>query len=384
MQPLAIIWRNSRLRVICYQILLLTAIILGCWYAANNALTNLSQQGIASGFGFLRQQTGFSIIMHLIDYSERSTYLRAFVVGLLNTLLVSAIGIVYASILGLVIGIARLSRNWLIAKLALIYIEIFRNIPLLLQIFFWYFAILRHLPRPQQSHIFFDSVVLNIRGLYLPKLIITTEYNILFIAIILAAGLSIAWYWYCGYLQQSSGKQLSRWLPILITMFSLPALTLVIADLPLQFEYPQLGRFNFQGGIIIIPEFIAMLLALSIYTAAFIAEIVRAGILAVPPGQTEAAYALGLKPNLTMRLIIIPQALRIIIPPLTSQYLNLIKNSSLAAAIAYPDLVAVFAGTVLNQTGQAIEVIAITMTVYLLISLTIALIMNWFNKRAIH
>lgn len=378
---IAKIWRRQSSREIVYQLLVVVALMALGGYFFSNATTNLEQQGIASGFGFFDNPAGFDIILHLIDYSEQSSYGRAFVVGLLNTLLVSLLGIMIASVLGLLIGLARLSDNWLVAKISALYIEIFRNIPLLLQIFFWYFAVLRTLPHPRQSIELGHACALNIRGLYCPKPIFTPDIFPFVLSLILAVVFGYGLALYAKRRQRLTGQQWSVLMPTLILLVLLITACSRQWGLPFYLDYPVLKGFNFHGGFVIIPELTALLLALSIYTAAFIAEIVRAGILAVPKGQSEAAASLGLKRSLVIRFVVLPQALRVIIPPLTSQYLNLTKNSSLAAAIAYPDLISVFAGTVLNQTGQAIEVIGITMAVYLTISLTISTLMNLYNRR---
>jgi general L-amino acid transport system permease protein len=307
--------------------------------------------------------------MKLIEYSEQSTYGRAFLVGLLNTLLVSALGIVLATVLGFVIGVARLSRNWLIARLATVYIETIRNLPLLLQIFFWYFAVIRTLPGPRESLSLWNSVYLNNRGLYVPAPVPGPEFW--WAMIVVLASAALAWF------LRPRETRPSR--PVAVGGPAAALLILAFAMLA-SWEIPALRGFNFAGGWVLIPELVALLVALTTYTAAFIAEIVRAGIESVPRGQVEAAEALGLSPRQTLTRIVIPQALRVIVPPLANQYLNLTKNSSLAAAIAYPDLVSVFAGTVLNQTGQAVEVIAITMAVYLAISLAISAGMNLYNR----
>ena len=375
------VWNDPTYRAIFFQLLLLALVVGFGLYIFNNTTANLERQGIASGFGFLQTTAGFDIITHLIDYSEESTYGRAFLVSLINTLVLAAIGIVLATILGVIIGIARLSPNWLIARIATVYIETIRNIPLLLQIFFWYFAVLRAVPHPRDSMQIFDTFFLNNRGLYSPAPIFEPGFWLIpasiGVAIIAITTIAI----WAKRRQERTGEQFHTVWVSLGIFFGLPLLAAVVTGFPLSWEYPELKGFNFRGGLVIIPEFMSMLLALSIYTAAFIAEIVRAGIQAVSHGQTEAAYALGLRPGPTLRLVILPQALRVIIPPLTSQYLNLTKNSSLAAAIAYPELVSVFAGTVLNQTGQAVEIIAITMAVYLTLSLLISLFMNWYNQK---
>jgi general L-amino acid transport system permease protein len=374
-------WYDPRVRAIVFQGLVLGSTIALAVFIVGNTLENLERRGIASGFSFLSSTSGFAIIQSLIDYSEESSYGRAFLVGLLNTLLVAGLGIVLATVLGFLIGVARLSSNWLISKLAAAYVEVFRNIPLLLQLFFWYFAVLRALPAPRQSMSLGDAVFLNIRGLYLPGPL--PEPGFWWIPAALLAGVTgvVLLALWARRRRDLTGRSFHTGFVSLGLLLGLPLLAAVVTGLPVGWEYPHLRGFNFRGGIRLIPEFIALLLALTIYTAAFIAEVVRAGIQSVSHGQAEAAHALGLRPGQTLRLVVIPQAMRVIIPPLTNQYLNLTKNSSLAAAIAYPDLVSVFSGTVLNQTGQAIEVIAITMGVYLSISLLISLFMNWYNKR---
>ena len=341
----------------------------------------MEQRGITTGFGFLDNAAGFGILQSLIPYDETYTYGRTFVVGLLNTLLVAALGIFFATFLGFFIGIARLSHNWLVARLATVYIETFRNIPLLLQIMFWYFAVLRPLPLPRQSLSVGDSVFLNNRGLFLPRPIVEDGFGLVVAALLVAIIGAVLLTRWARRRQEASGQQFPAGLSGFVLIIGLPLLTYWVSGSPLHWDYPVLGGFNFRGGLEVIPELAALVLALSIYTAAFIAEAVRSGIQSVSHGQTEAAYALGLRPRVTLKLVIIPQAMRVIIPQLTSQYLNLTKNSSLATAIGYPDLVNVFAGTTLNQTGQAVEVIAMTMGVYLLISLVISLFMNWYNKR---
>lgn len=374
-------WNDPRIRSIGFQCIALLGVVAFGLYLFHNTQTNLQQRGIASGFGFLSSPAGFGIIQHLLPYSESDSYGRVFWVGLFNTLLVSALGIFFATLLGFIIGIARLSKNWLVAKLAMAYIEVFRNIPLLLQIFFWYFAVLRAMPAPRQSVNLGDVLFLNLRGLYVPAPVFETGFWVVLVALLAAVAATVILHRWARRRQELTGKRFPVVATSLGLVLGLPGLAFAAAGFPLSWEYPELQGFNFQGGLVVIPELAALLAALSIYTAAFIAEIVRAGIQAVSHGQTEAAYSLGLRPSYTLRLVVIPQALRVIIPPLTSQYLNLTKNSSLAAAIGYPDLVSIFAGTVLNQTGQAIEVIAITMAVYLTISLLISLLMNWYNRR---
>lgn len=374
-------WRDPAKRALLFQVLLVTVVAGIIWYIVDNTLTNLSTRGITTGFGFLDDPAGFAIAQSLIPYAETDTYGRTFVVGLLNTLLVSFLGILGATILGFIIGVARLSPNWLIRKLASAYVEVFRNLPLLLQMFFWYFAVLRTLPGPRDSLNINDTLFLNVRGLYLPEPVPGEGFGLVWLALAAALTLSVWLLRFNLRRQEATGRRLPAWWISLGLVLILPALAFMLQGSPLSWNYPELRGFNFRGGMTIIPEFLALWLSLTIYTAAFIAEIVRSGIQAVSHGQTEAAHALGIKDSLTLRLVIIPQAMRVIIPPLTSQYLNLTKNSSLATAIGYPDLVSVFAGTTLNQTGQAIEVIAITMLVYLTISLSVSLFMNWFNSR---
>ncbi|MCP5159460.1 MAG: amino acid ABC transporter permease [Gammaproteobacteria bacterium] len=373
-------WNNPQIRALIFQALALIATVAFGWTIFDNTQDNLHRLGIASGFGFLSSPSGFDIIQTLIPYSATSSYGQVFWVALLNTLLVSALGVVLATLLGFIIGVARLSKNWLIAKLALVYIETFRNIPLLLQIFFWYFAVLRAAPAPRQSLSLGDAFFLNIRGLYLPAPQFQPGFGWVLAVLGSAVVLVLVLARWARQRQMATGQPFPVLRTALALLLGLPLAAFWLTGSPLHWEYPELRGFNFQGGLAVIPEMASLLLALTIYTAAFIAEIVRAGIQAVSHGQTEASFSLGLSSHLTLRLIILPQALRVIIPPLTNQYLNLTKNSSLAAAIGYPDLVAAFAGTTLNQTGQAIECIAITMAVYLTISLLISLGMNWYNQ----
>ena len=377
------IWNDPVYRGIFFQFVLLACVVLLGYYIFNNVATNLQRQNIASGFGFLETTAGFGIIMHLVEYTEESSYGRAFLVGLLNTIIMSVIGIALATVLGVIIGVARLSTNWLIAKLAMVYIEIVRNIPLLLQIFFWYFAVLRTVGSPRDLYERGESVAfgVNNRGLYLPAPEFEPAFRWVWIVLVIAIVALIIIRIWAKRRQAQTGQQFPLFWTALGLLLGLPFLVFLITGLPVNFSYAVMGGFKLSGGLVIIPEFVALLLALAIYTAAFIAEIVRAGIQAVNYGQTEAARSLGLKGGPTLRLVILPQALRVIIPPLTSQYLNLTKNSSLAVAIAYPDLVSVFAGTVLNQTGQAVEILLLTMAVYLTLSLLISLFMNWYNKK---
>lgn len=372
---------HPAVRAWLFQIIAILAVLAVAIYLIHNTITNLSNRGITSGFAFLDRGAGFGIVQHLIDYEEGDTYGRVFLVGLLNTLLVSALCILFASMLGFFLGLARLSENWLLRKISTIYIETFRNIPPLLQIFFWYFAVLRNLPGPRQAVDAFEVAFLSNRGLYIPSPIMAEGLLPFIAALVIVAAVSIGLFRYNRAHQIKTGQLRRTWPVTLILLIALPVLAHWIFGPALHWDVPELRGFNFRGGMVLIPELAALTLALSIYTSAFIAEIIRAGIQAVPHGQHEAARSLGLPNPVTLRQVIIPQAMRVIIPPLTSQYLNIVKNSSLAAAIGYPDMVSLFAGTVLNQTGQAIETIAITMSVYLIISLTISLLMNIYNRR---
>jgi general L-amino acid transport system permease protein len=347
----------------------------------SNAQANLQAQRIATGFGFLNQTAGFAVSQALIPYQESDTYLRVFIVGLLNTLLVSIIGIFLATILGFIVGLGRLSPNWLVARLAGGYVELIRNLPLLFQILFWYLAVLATLPSPRQSVSLFGTIFLNNRGLIVPRPVGEPGFEPFAFAILLAVLASIGLSVYNRRRLYATGHRMKIWPYVLGMLIGLPLVATLIFGKPVTFEMPVLRGLNFATGSRLIPEFVALLLALSTYTAAFIAEIVRAGVLSVHKGQMEAASSLGLPRGSALRLIVVPQALRVILPPLTNQYLNLTKNSSLAVGIGYPDLVSVFAGTTLSQTGQAIEIIAITMGVYLLISLVTSAIMNFYNWR---
>ncbi len=374
-------WNDPRIRAIVFQVLVTAGVVAVGAYLVRNLLHNLEVRGISTGFDFLANRAGFAVNQSLVAYDESSSYGRTFVVGLLNTVLVSALGIVLATILGFVIGVARLSRNWLVSTLAATYIEIFRNIPLLLQILFWYFAVFLNLPPPAEALSIGDSVFLTLRGLYLPRPVAESGFGwtvFAFAAAVAGAAFLVRW---ARRRQEKTGQIFPAFLASSALLVVVPLAAFLLTGRPLAWVSPQLEGFNFTGGLSVIPELGALLVALAIYTAAFIAETVRAGILSVSHGQTEAASALGLRRSWTLRLVIIPQAMRVTIPPLTSQYLNLTKNSSLATAIGYPDLVSLFAGTTLNQTGQAVEVMAMTMAVYLTISLVISLFMNWYNAR---
>ncbi|HTM75547.1 MAG TPA: amino acid ABC transporter permease [Pseudolabrys sp.] len=382
-RPARVVFYNDpKVRSIAYQLVLCTVVALLVYGAARNAIDNLARAQIASGFGFWNQTAGFDISQTLIEYSSRgSTYGRAFWVGLLNTLLVAGLGIVFATIIGFIVGISRLSSNWLLAKAAGGYVEIIRNLPLLLQLLFWYNAVLKALPDLRDSIVIPGGLILNNRGFFLPLPVLKGGVGFFELSLLVGVGGAIAFYVWARKRQERTGQRPPVLAVTLLLVIGLPLAVFAIVGRPIGFEFPQAGRFNIAGGIEVLPEFVALLFGLSIYTAAFIAEVVRAGILAVSRGQSEAAYSLGLRPGPTQRLIVVPQAMRVIIPPLTSQYLNLTKNSSLAVAIGYPDLVQVFTGTVLNQTGQAVEVVAITMLVYLVISLVTSLLMNLYNRR---
>ena len=372
--------RDPKLRGLLLQALLCGAIGLLAYGAIHNAAENLARANIATGFGFWNVTAGFDISQTLIDYSSQgSTYGRAFWVGLLNTLLVAGLGIAFATVIGFAVGIARLSKNFLVERLATAYVELIRNVPLLLQLLFWYNAVLKALPEIAASVVMPGGFILNNRGLFIPRPLFADGSQIVAVlacTVVLAVVFNVA----AGRVERLQRALTVRIAAIALIAIGVPVAAFVAAGAPFAFEYPQIGRFNVRGGAEVLPEFVALLLGLSIYTAAFIAEVVRAGLKSVSPGQTEAAQALGLRRMQTLRLIVIPQAMRVIIPPLTSQYLNLTKNSSLAVAIGYPDLFLV-AGTVLNISGQAVEVVVITMAVYLTFSLVIALVMNIYNAR---
>jgi general L-amino acid transport system permease protein len=363
------------------QILFVAALAWIAYEIVANARANLEAQRITSGFGFMANTAGFDVSQALIPYSGSDTYIRVFLVGLLNTLLVAVIGIFFATIIGFLVGLGRMSPNWLLARVAGAYVELIRNLPLLFQILFWYLAVLAALPNPRQSISLFGSFFLSNRGFVIPKPVGHDGLMPFVIAIVIAIVASLLLRNYARRLLFQSGKLLTIWPYVLGLLIGLPLIAALVFGKPVTFEMPELKGFNFSGGSRVIPEFVALTLALSTYTAAFIAEIVRAGIQSVHKGQMEAGSSLGLSRGSTLRLIVVPQALRVILPPLTNQYLNLTKNSSLAVAIGYPDLFSVFAGTTLSQTGQAIEIIAITMGVYLLISLVTSAIMSFYGWR---
>ncbi|BAT60421.1 putative glutamine ABC transporter permease protein GlnM [Variibacter gotjawalensis] len=373
---------DPKIRSIAYQVLLCAFVVGLIGFAIKNAADNLARAKIASGFGFWNNLAGFDISQHLIPYSSvTSTYGDAFWVGLLNTLLVAVLGIILATVLGFGVGIARLSKNYLVSRIANGYVEIIRNLPLLLQLLFWYNAVLKALPQVRDSVAIPGGLLLNNRGLFLPAFTFNYGGQLLLGAIGAAIVGGLAFRFWAKRQQITTGKQYPTFLVFLGLLIGLPFLVLLAGQVSVSVAYPEASRFNIRGGTEILPEFVALLLGLVIYTAAFIGEVVRAGILAVSKGQTEAANALGLRGGPTLRLVVIPQAMRVIIPPLTNQYLNLTKNSSLAVAVGYPDLVQIFTGTVLNQTNQAVEVVVITMAVYLTISLVTSIGMNWYNSR---
>ena len=376
--------KNFQLGNLIPQFLLLFCFVLLIFYFTKNAQVNLLARNITSGFDFLKTNSGFDVQFSLIAYDGSYSFGRAYLVGLLNTLLVSFFGIIFATILGFVIGISRLSENLLLSKLSQFYVELFRNLPLILQIFFWYFVVLRNLPSTEKSLILLDFLIINVQGFYFPKFIFS---NFEFIIYGLAFSILTIFMliYYSNKLFYNSGKRLPVFKLSIFLLILFPVILSFLGNVGLKFEQAKLiqnfGIFNYVGGVKLVPEFLALLFALSLYTSTFIAENVRAGILSISKGQKEAAKSLGFNNSLSLKLIVIPQALRVIIPPTTNQYLNLVKNSSLAAGIGYPDLTSVFAGTSLSQTGKAIEIIFIVMMTYLSISLFISLILNWYNKK---
>ena len=373
--------RNERVRGVLFQLLTVIGLVAFLWYIGTNTVSNIEQRGIQTGFGFLDGTAGFAINEAPIEFNETYTHGRVFLVGLLNTLIIGFVGIIFATLLGLLVGILRLSNNWLVRKIAKAYIDIFRNIPPLLQILFWYNVVLNSLPHPRASIELLDSIFINNRGLYIPQFSWnTTTYAILASIIFTIIGIYLLNKW--SNKRQEKTGEIFPVAPVgIIAIIVVPFLAYFIGGANLGLQYPELKGFNFQGGKVITPEFLALTFALVIYTATFIAEAVRSGIEAVGKGQKEAASSLGLSPYQSLKLVVLPQAVRISIPPIINQYLNLVKNSSLAAAIGYPEIVTVFAGTSLNQVGQAIEIIAMTMAVYLTISLVVSAILNWFNQK---
>lgn len=374
------LWNNPKFRGLLAQIVVVALLIAGVAFLYINTVANLERQNSSFGFDFLAKSAGFDIITSLIPYSAASSYGRAIFVGFLNTLLVAGSGIILATILGFIVGVMRLSKNVVVSFAATTYIEIVRNIPLLLQIFVWYALVLKPLPGPKQAINMADSVFISNRGIIMPMPQFGPGAWLAFAFLIAAIVASFVLTRWSRLRQEKTGQRFPAGLVSFAIIVLSPIIGLLLAGWPLTFDYPALAGFNFKGGMTLIPEFLALLAALVFYTATYIAEIVRAGIQAVSHGQTEAAHALGLRPNPTLRLVVIPQAMRVIIPPLTSQYLNLTKNSSLAIAIAFPDLVAM-GGTVMNQSGRAIEVVIIWMVVYLSLSLATSAFMNWYNAR---
>ncbi len=375
------IWYDPKVRSAFFQLLFLGLLGYFALTIVHNTTSNLEHRGITTGFDFLTQEAGFGILQSLVEYDETHTFGKTFVVGLMNTALVAVLGVIFATIVGFLVGVGRLSSNWLIARLSTVYVEIFRNIPILLQILFWYIAVLSVLPSPRQSIEFGDSVFLNLRGLYLPAPVFEDGALWIGIAALVACVLAFCISRRGKKRQVLTGQTLPSFRIGLALIITLPTLAWLVTGQPVSMEVPELKGFNFRGGIAVIPELMALLLGLTLYTASYIAENVRAGIEAVSHGQKEAAEALGLSEGRTMRLVVIPQAMRVIIPPLATNYMNLIKNSSLGIAAGYPDLVNVFMGTTLNQTGQAVEIVFMTMAVYLSLNLLVSLFMNWFNQR---
>jgi len=371
---------NPRNRSIIYQIILLACLGYFFYSIIANALTNMEARGIKSGYDFLFSTAGFDVVMSLIEYDATYSHGYTFIVGLLNTLLVSIISIFLATIIGFLVGIAYFSKNWLIRKTSIIYVETFRNIPLLLQVFFWYFAVLAALPHSRESITLFEVIFLNIKGLYLPSLVALAGSQIIYYTIAFAIIGVIFFKRWAKDRQNKTGQQLPVLYISIIILFGFPIIATIATGFPFMWEIPALKGFSFKGGITIIPELIALATALSIYTGAFIAEAVRAGVQSVPKGQTEAARSIGLKESRIMSLIIIPQGMRVIVPILNSEYQSLLKNSTLATAIGYPDLFTIFVGTALNQTGQAIEIVFMTMAVYFVINMGISFFMNRFNS----
>ena len=374
------LWRNPRLRAIVIQAALLLLAVWFLWSVAANTAQNLAARNIVSGWDFLWRRSGFDVVFSVIPYSSDDSYARALFVGFLNTLLVALLAIVFATLLGLLLGVMRLSKNWIVSRSATLYIEVVRNVPLLLQLFIWYKLVLKPLPDVREAIRVGDIAALSNKGLTIPAPVFGPGAWIGLVGLLIAMFVTVVLQRWAAARQARTGQRFPAALVGMALIILLPLAFFAAAGWPVTFDYPVIGTFNFKGGMTLVPEFMALLVALSTYTAAFIGEAVRAGIQSVSRGQSEAAQALGLRPNATMRLVVLPQALRVIIPPMTSQYLNLTKNSSLAVAIAYPDLVST-GGTTLNQTGQAIEVVVIWMVVYLALSLGTAAFMSWFNAR---
>jgi len=374
-------YNNPKYRAWIYQSFLFLFLISFFYSIISNTLDNMSAQGIKSGFSFLNTSAGFDVLMSLLPFQTTDSYLKIFSIGILNTILVSAIGILFSTLLGFIFGIAYFSRNYLIKKIAIIYVEVFRNIPVILQVIFWY-TVFNALPIARESLNLGDTIFLNVTGLYLPMLVGESGSGFVYSALAIAIVSVFLVKRWATKRQEKTGEQF----PILWTslglLFGLPLLALLVSGVPFHFDYPALKGFNFRGGITIIPELISLAIALSIYTGAFIAEAVRAGIQSVPQGQTEAARSIGLKESKIMSLIVVPQSMRVITPMLNSEYQSLVKNTTIATAIGYPELFTVFAGSTLNQVGQAVEIMFMTLVVYFCINMTISLVMNRFNKRS--
>ncbi|MBV8701328.1 MAG: ABC transporter permease subunit [Bradyrhizobium sp.] len=362
------------------QVLFAAVLIWIAYEIVANARANLETQRIISGFGFLRNNAGFDVSQSLVPYTGSDSYAWVFLVGLLNTILVSVIGIFFATVIGFIVALGRLSPNWLVSRIAGGYVELIRNLPLLFQLLFWYLAVLGALPGPRQSIAVFGSYLSN-RGLVIPRLIPEAGLAPVVVALVAAIVIAFGLRYFTRRLLFEKGRAITIWPYVIGLLIGLPLIAALMFGAPFSLEVPVLKGFNFSGGTRVIPELVALLVALSTYTAAFIAEIVRAGILSVHRGQMEAGLSLGLSRGSVLRLIVVPQALRVILPPLTNQYLNLTKNSSLAVSIGYPDLFSVFAGTALSQTGQAIEILAMTMGVYLLLSLVTSAVMSFYGWR---
>ncbi len=371
---------NATLRAVIYQVVFVIVLVALGWWIVNNTIDNLRELEIQAGFGYLSEEAGMPISDTLVSYAETDTYFRAFIVGVLNTLKVAAVGVVLATILGTIVGVSRLSHNWLVAKLASIYVETVRNIPLLLQLFFWYSLITAILPENSDPFFLTSTVVLSKAGLLYPVPVPHFGWLLAVIGIVVAIGIAFYLKRLAHKRQDQTGQPMSIWYWVILALIVCPAAGWAISGAPTEFIYPEINRFGVRGGGSISPEFMALLLGLVIYTAGFIAEIVRSGIQAISHGQTEASFALGLTRGQTLRLVTLPQAMRVIIPPMTSQYLNLTKNSSLAVAIGYQELVSI-TNTTLNQTGQAIEPLALAMAIYMTISLSISMFMNWYDKK---
>ncbi len=372
---------DPRVRSLIYQVIVVASVVLFVWWVAVNTGANLRAQNKTTGFDFLWGTAGFEVSFTLTGFNRTSIYWEALLTGVVNTVLVSAISIVLATIIGFVLGIARLSSNWIVSRLAAVYVEIIRNVPLLLQLFVWYFAVLKAMPGVRDSIEILGGGALNLRGLYLPRPVLDERFVFVFIAFAVAVGAALLLARWARKRQEATGQQFPSFLTGLGLVVVVVLLAVPVSGTNVAFDLPSLQGFNYRGGLQLPPELVALIVGLSIYHAAFIGETVRGGIQAISHGQTEAAQSLGLKEGQRLRLVIIPQAMRVIIPPLTSQYLNTTKNSSLGAAIGYPEFVAVFMGTSLNQSGRAIEIVGLTMLVYLTLSLSTSALMNWYNAR---